>query len=201
MLKQSVLFTKLKKKKLTVVQYQALYNLKSMKPQDELSERMKEKIRMLVPSIYINLGSCTLSDKGEKLIKEIEMLFKPLKKLLNIDLLGTDFKERIQEFIEIFPTHKLPSNKYARGNAKNIEVNFMWFFQEYPDFTWDTILEATEKYVEEFRLKNYEYMRTAMYFIKKLKDGTPESELANYCDIALNSEDYVPQRQIKSRVV
>jgi hypothetical protein len=201
MLKQSVLFTKLKKKKLTVVQYQALYNLKSMKPQDELSERLKEKIRMLVPSIYINLGSCTLSDKGEKLIKEIEMLFKPLKKLLNIDLLGTDFKERIQEFIEIFPTHKLPSNKYARGNAKNIEVNFMWFFQEYPDFTWDTILEATEKYVEEFRLKNYEYMRTAMYFIKKLKDGTPESELANYCDIALNSEDYVPQRQIKSRVV
>ena len=129
------------------------------------------------------------------------MLFKPIKKLKNIDLLGLDFKERISEYISIWPTQKLPSGKYARGNAKNIEENFMWFFQEYPDYNWENILEATEKYVEEYRVKNYEYMRTAMYFIKKLKDGTSESELANYCDIALNKEDYIPQRQIKSRVV
>ena len=201
MLKQSALFKKLKKKKVTVAQYQAIYNLKEMKPNQRLSEELKEKIRLLIPSIYINLGSCTLSDSGEKLIKEVEMLFKPLKKLLNIELLGVHFKDRLEEFIHIFPTQKLPSNKYARGNIKNIEVNFMWFFQEYPDYSWDVILEATEKYVEEYRLENYQYMRTAMYFIKKLKDGTAESELANYCDIALNSEDYIPQRQIKSRVV
>lgn len=201
MLKQSALFKKLKQKKLTVAQYQTLYNIKTMKADIQLKETVKDKIRASIPSMYINLGSCTLSDKGEKLIKEIEMLFKPLKKLVNIDLLGSDYKERIQEYTNIFPTQKLPSGKYARGNAKNIEENFMWFFQEYPDYSWDTILEATEKYVEEYRLKNYEYMRTAMYFIKKLKDGTSESELANYCDIALNSDDYIPQRQIKSRVV
>lgn len=201
MLKQSAFFKKLNKKKLSVVQYQTLYNIKNLNSKTKLSEEMKEKIRASVPSIYINLGSCTLSDKGESLIKSVEMLFKPIKKLKNIELLGADFKERIKEYIEIFPTQKLPSGKYARGNAKNIEENFMWFFQEYPDYGWDTILEATEKYVEEYRLKNYEYMRTAMYFIKKLKDGTVEAELANYCDIALNSDDYVPQRQIKSRVV
>ena len=198
MLKQSAFFDKLKKNKLTIKQYDILYRLYA-KP--KLSELGKTQIRALVPSIYINMGSCTLSDKGKSLVKSIEMLFKPIKKLKNIDLLGLDFKERIAEYISIWPTQKLPSGKYARGNAKNIEENFMWFFQEYPDYNWDTILEATEKYVEEYRLKNYEYMRTAMYFIKKLKDGTSESELANYCDIALNEDDYIPQRQIKSRVV
>jgi len=201
MLKQSAFFKKLQKKNLTVAQYFTLYNIKNLDSKTKLSEVMKDKIRASVPSIYINLGSCTLSDKGETLIKSVEMLFKPIKKLNNIELLGADYKDRVKEYIQIFPTQKLPSNKYARGNAKNIEVNFMWFFQEYPDYDWETILEATEKYVEEYRLKNYEYMRTAMYFIKKLKDGTSESELANYCDIALNSEDYVPQRRIKSRVV
>ena len=198
MLKQSAFFDKLKKNKLTIKQYDILYKL-YFKP--KLSEVGKTQIRKIVPSIYINMGSCTLSSKGKSLVKSVEMLFKPIKKLKNIDLLGLDFKERISEYISIWPTQKLPSGKYARGNAKNIEENFMWFFQEYPDYNWENILEATEKYVEEYRVKNYEYMRTAMYFIKKLKDGTSESELANYCDIALNKEDYIPQRQIKSRVV
>ena len=201
MLKQSSFFNKLQKKKLSVLQYQTLYNIKSLTPTQKFSEQVKEKIRASVPSIYINLGTCTLSDKGERLIKEIELLFKPIKKLTNLELLGSDFKEKIDEFISLFPTQKLPSGKYARGNTKNIEENFMWFFQEYPDYNWDTVLEATVTYIEEYRLKNYEYMRTAMYFIKKLKDGTSESELANYCDIALNSESYIPQRKIKTRVV
>jgi len=182
------------------MEYQTIYNLKII-DNTTLSKSTKDKIRKMIPSIYINLGSCTLSDKGERLVNEIEMLFKPLKKLKNIELLGNDFKEKIQEFVMIFPKQKLPSNKYARGNVKNIEINFMWFFQEYTDYNWKIILEATEKYVEEYRLNNYEYMRTAMYFIKKIKDNTPESELANYCDIVTNSDDYIPKRQIKSRVV
>lgn len=201
MLKQSTFFNKLQKKKLTVVQYLTLYNIKNLNSKVKLSEKMKEKIRVTVPSTYINLGSCTLSNEGESLVKSIEMLFKPIKKLNNIELLGSDFVENIKNYIDVFPTQKLPSGKYARGNTKNIEENFMWFFQEYPDYNWKIILNATETYVEEYRLKNYEYMRTAMYFIKKLKDKTAESELANYCDITIDSENYIPQRQIKSRVV
>ena len=100
----------------------------------------------------------------------------------------------------MFPTQKLPSGKYARGNKKNIETNFMWFFQEY-NYNWDDIMKATSLYINEYHVKNYLYMRTAMYFIKKLKDGTAESELANYCDIVLSEDDYIPERKIKSRVV
>lgn len=197
MLKQSAFFDKLEKKKLSAVQYYTLYRL-AKKP--ELSEDQKKKIRTLVPSAYINLGTCRLSDKGESLVKEIDMLFKPMKKLTSIDLLGPDYSNRIQEFIEIFPTQKLPSGKYARGNKKNVETNLIWFFTEF-DYDWDTIMKATEKYVVEYHRKNYEYMRTAMYFIKKLVDGTPQSELANYCDIILSGDDYIEERHHKTRVV
>lgn len=197
MLKQSAFFNKLKKKNLTIKQYDVLYKLYS-KP--KLSEVGKTQIRIMVPSIYINMGSCTLSDKGERLIKDIDMLYKPLKKLKNYELLGDDFKEKIAEYIEIFPKGKLPSGKYARGNKKNIEEHFMWFFQEF-DYTWDQVLYSTETYVEEYHKKNYDYMRTAMYFIKKLKDGTTESELANYCDILESGDDFAVTRTIKSRVV
>jgi hypothetical protein len=44
-------------------------------------------------------------------------------------------------------------------------------------------------------------MRTAMYFIKKVIDGTSVSELANYCDIVQNNTDYIEERFIKTRVV
>ena len=108
MLKQSTFFNKLQKKKLTVVQYLTLYNIKNLNSKVKLSEKMKEKIRVTVPSIYINLGSCTLSNEGESLVKSIEMLFKPIKKLNNIELLGADFVENIKNYIDVFPTQKLP---------------------------------------------------------------------------------------------
>lgn len=76
----------------------------------------------------------------------------------------------------------------------------MWFFQEYT-YDWETILDATELYVNEFAKKNYLYMRTAQFFIKKLIDGTVQSELATYCEIILNKEDYIPERVIKTKVV
>lgn len=196
MLKQSAFFNKLISKKLTASQYEILYKLHNSL---HLSELGKQMIRDKIPKIYIN-HDCTLTPKGEQLIKSFEILFKPIKKLKNIELLGPDFKDKIIEFLDLFPTHKLPSGKYAKGNKKNIEDNFMWFFQEY-EYDWDTILKATEMYVEEYRLKNYMYMRTAMYFIKKLVDGTSSSELANYCDILNSDDDYAPERKIKTRVV
>ena len=196
MLKQSAFFNKLKKKELTVDQYHMLYRLHA-KP--KLSGVGIASLQSKLPSIYIN-PDCSLTIKGESLIKEVEMLYKPLVKLKNIDLLGSDYVDKIAEYLEMFPTQKLPSGKYARGNKKNIETNFMWFFQEY-DYNWDSIMKATSLYINEYHVKNYLYMRTAMYFIKKLKDGTAESELANYCDIVLSEDDYIPERKIKSRVV
>lgn len=196
MLKQTAFFNILEKRKVTVVQYHVLYRLKL---KVEMTSNTKKKVRQMVPSAYINLGDCTLSDKGLKLIREVESLFKPVKKLTNISLLGPDAQVNVDAFIQIFPSIKIPNGKYARGNTKGITENFMWFFQEY-DFTWETILLATDTYVEEFRKKNYEYMRTAMYFIRKNDKGIESSDLATYCEL-LNNGGIEEERVIKTNVV
>jgi hypothetical protein len=199
MLKQSAFFDKLEKKKLTVAQYRILYKL--YKPPKNLSSLALQQIKNQVPAIYINSDGSELSEQGVKLIKSIEMLFKPLKKLKDIELMGPDFEERIKEYLEIFPTGKLPNGKYARGNKKNIKENFMWFFQEFPEYSWDQVLDATEAYVSEYQKKNYLYMRTAMYFIKKLVDSTVQSELANYCELIESGDDYKKEHVIKANIV
>lgn len=198
MLKQSSLFKKLRRKKLSLFQYNLLYIISSKDP-SKLSQEQRNFLKSKLPEIYLNDNS-SISEKGLRLIKEVDNLFKPQKQLKANELLGEDYQEKIQEFIEIFPSGKLPSNKYARGNKKNIEENLKWFFQEF-EFDWELILDAADLYVSEYAAKDYKYMRTCQYFIKKLKDGTVESELATYCEVILNGEDVEKKSHFKARVV
>lgn len=193
MLKQAAFFAKLQKKNLRPSEYYFLF-YSYMNP-SKVSER--DKTYLFLNKYFTDKK---LNEEGIKLIEEIDNLFKPIKKIKSINLLGDDAEKNIDVFLELFPTHKLPNGKYARGNKKNIRENFMWFFQEY-NYSWDVILKATETYIKEYQRNNYQYMRTAMYFIKKVIDGTAVSELANYCDIVNSSTDYIPERFIKTKVV
>ena len=57
----------------------------------------------------------------------------------------------------------------------------------------ETILYATEKYVSEYELKRYEYMRNSQYFIRKQNlDKSFESDLATYCELVVSGADEVP---------
>lgn len=196
MLKQSTLFNKLKKKQLKLYDYYILYKLYFEPELNDSEKKLIDTNKNI--SLYLN-ADYTLNNIGISLIKTIDNLFKPIKKLSAIDLLGDNYQEKLDTFINKFPINKLPSGKYARGNKKNIQENFMWFFQEY-NYDWETVFKATDIYIEEYFKKNYEFMRTAMYFIKKLKDGTAESELANYCDL-VNEDLYIPERTFKKKVV
>jgi hypothetical protein len=193
MLKQAAFFAKLQKKNLKPSEYYFMF-YSYMNPL-KVSER--DKTYLFLNKYFTDKK---LNEEGIKLIEEIDNLFKPIKKIKSINLLGDDAEKNIDAFLELFPTYKLPNGKYARGNKKNIQENFMWFFQEY-NYNWDVILKATETYVKEYQRNNYQYMRTAMYFIKKVIDGTAVSELANYCDIVNSSTDYIPERFIKTKVV
>jgi CMP-N-acetylneuraminic acid synthetase len=52
------------------------------------------------------------------------------------------------------------------------------------------IFKATKKYIYDYSLKNYEYMRTSQYFIRKQNtDKTYDSELADYCNMIDNVLD------------
>jgi hypothetical protein len=130
-----------------------------------------------------------LTTKSIIFMEEINSFFKKTKKKTSQALLGQDFIDKIQEYVEIFPNRKLSSGKYARVNAKNLEVSFRWFFENF-DYDWPTLLLATEKYVDEYSVRNYEFMRTAQYFIRKQNiDKSFESDLATYCDQVNNSLD------------
>jgi hypothetical protein len=133
--------------------------------------------------------SLELTSKSLIFMEEINGYFKRTKKKTSQDLMGQDFVRNIEKYVEIFPNKKLSSGKYARVNAKNLEAPFRWFFETY-DYDWEEIFKATEKYVDEFSIRRYEFMRTAQYFIRKQNiDKSFESDLATYCEIIRSGDD------------
>ena len=130
-----------------------------------------------------------LTSKSLIFMEEINGYFKRTKKKTSQDLMGKDFIANIEGYVEIFPNIKLSSGKYARVNAKNLEAPFKWFFETY-DYDWETIITATERYVDEYSIRRYEYMRTAQYFIRKQNiDKSFESDLATYCELIRSGDD------------
>ncbi len=130
-----------------------------------------------------------LTSKSIIFMEEINGYFKRTKKKAAKDLMGKDFLLNIKEYVEVFPNRKLSSGKYARVNPKNLEAPFKWFFETY-DYSWDIILQATNKYVNEYEVRDYEFMRTAQYFIRKQNiDKSFESDLATYCELVINNPD------------
>jgi hypothetical protein len=130
-----------------------------------------------------------LTSKSIIFISEINGFFKKSKKKTSSILMGDCFLDQIKLYNEIFPNRKLSSGKYARVNVKTLENSFRWFFENYT-YSWDVVLKATEKYVDEYSIRRYEYMRTAQYFVRKQNtDKTWDSELATYCDLIENGYD------------
>jgi len=181
------IFNRLVQEKLTPNAYYVLHCIKEkIVPQKFVNTELQ--VEQLKRDKWLN-ENLTLTNKSLIFTEELNSFFKKTKKKTSQALLGQDFLDKIQEYVEIFPNRKLNSGKYARVNAKNLEVSFRWFFENY-DYDWTTLLSATEKYVDEYSIRNYEYMRTAQYFIRKQNiDKSFESDLANYCDQINNSDD------------
>ena len=141
-----------------------------------------------------------LSGKSLIFIQEIDGFFKKSKKKTSQNLLGDNFAEKLQEYNEIFPAKKLPSGVYARVNIKSLENSFRWFFENF-SYSWETVIKATERYVEEYSLNRYNYMRNSQYFVRKQNtDKTWDSTLATYCDM-IEADDYEEPNYYKENVV
>ena len=139
-----------------------------------------------------------ITDKAKKLIKQIEGLFVAEAKNAAAKKLGDSYEENIKAYNEMFPSGKLPTGKYARTNLSNLKNAFKWFFDNF-DYDWETIMLATERYIYEYEVQGYKYMRTSQYFIRKQDtDKTWSSDLASYCDIVLGGdEEDVPHYSVK----
>lgn len=57
------------------------------------------------------------------------------------------------------------------------------FFKEYPDYSTNDVLEATDLYINDLRSKgSLMYIRECGYFISKKVDGVDQSDLAKWCE-------------------
>ena len=193
------IFNILIKNNLSPNQLYILFCIKNkIKTNDFVNDSLE--VKRLQTSSWLE-NDMNLSDKSVLLLQEIESYFKTSKKKTNSKVMGENFMENIEAYLDIFPKFKLPSGKYARSDKKNLENNFRWFFESH-NYTWETVLDATRLYVDEYETSGFKYMRTSQYFIRKQgSDKTYDSELANYCDMLLNGSDDPSQTHFKEKVV
>ena len=193
------IFNKLVKEKLTP---NSLYVLHCIKEKISVSKSLANsdlEIHKLLTDDWLN-DKLQLTSKSIIFMEELNSYFRKSKKKTSKDLMGDNFDNKIKLYNSLFPAKKLGSGKYARTNVKNLETSFRWFFDTY-DYDWHTILLATKKYIEEYKMKNYEYMRTSQYFIRKQNtDKSFESDLATYCDM-LNEVDSNEEDIFREKIV
>jgi len=192
------IFNKLLKEKMTPNSLYVLYCIKNKVSVNSLVNSSIEIARLEADG-WLN-QDLILSQKSHIFVEELNSYFRKSKKKTSTDLMGDKFDVCIKTYNEIFPSTKLRSGKYARTNVKNLEAGFRWFFENY-DYNWETIFDATKKYVEEYSLKNYEFMRTSQYFIRKQNlDKSFESDLATYCDM-LNEDSSKQDDIFREKIV
>lgn len=129
-----------------------------------------------------------LTEKGNQLLEEFETLLVKKKKAVAKETLGENFIERVEQYRELFPKHRLPSGELARQSVQELKDKFVWFFKTYPMYNWELVLDATDYYIAMKRSENWMYMRTSSYFIKKAdKNKETISTLADYCQYLLDN--------------
>lgn len=132
-----------------------------------------------------------LTPQGIKILNEFQTCLVNKNKKVAKDVLGEDFLEKVKEYREAWPAKRLPSGELARQSVKELQDKFIWFFKTYPEYDWDLILDATDYYNMLFEKKQYKFMATSSYFIKKTDPVSKEtrSKLADYCQELLDNPD------------
>ena len=178
-----------------------LYVLYCIKNKIKCSDSINFNIEVLrLKSGNYLTESLELSGNSLKFIQEIDGFFKKSKKKTSKNLMGDDFLDNIKLYNELFPKGKLPSGVPARVNVKGLENAFRWFFENF-SYSWETVLKATDKYVDEYSMNRYNYMRNSQYFIRKQNtDKTWDSTLATYCDM-IEADDYEETNYFKENIV
>lgn len=127
-----------------------------------------------------NQTSFVLTDKGESLVDLLEKLSTP--KVLQKE----NVEDWFSEWFDLFPKGIKTGGKLVRSDEKGCLKKMQKFIKDYP-FDKNTILKATKEYLNEFEIKNWEFVKSATYFIHKMGEG---SELAGRCELILDEPTY-----------
>lgn len=87
--------------------------------------------------------------------------------------INENFVENVSAYRLIFPSGNLPNGSASRSSVKELTQKFAKFFNVFPQYNWEQVLEATTNYVNKYATKEYLYMRTSSNFIMKEENGKP----------------------------
>lgn len=91
----------------------------------------------------------------------------------------------VKEWYNLFPKGVKSGGYYVKSDLSGCIKRMKKFQAQHPEFSQQTILNATKNYIENCAKKGYQYMKIAPYFIEK--DGV--SMLAGECDALSDNLD------------
>lgn len=139
----------------------------------------------------LNEADNQLTIKALTILEEFEGLITKGKKKVEKEVLGEDFINKVNQYRNIFPAKRLPSNELARQSVQELTTKFVWFFKTFPEYNWEIVLDAADYYVYVKEKENYQYMVTSSYFISKTDPRTRvwKSLLADHCQMITENPD------------
>lgn len=174
------LFQILKTKSLSPNGYYLLYCLANNISFEEFDlpvPKSAELFKLKQANLIGEDGNITI--EGKSVIIEATKLY--LKQVKSIkDELDDDYKSNVEKYRDLFPSGVV-SGKRLKSTTSELTNRFIWFFKTYPQFSWNTILQATTDYLDS-KAGDMKFCRNASYFIKKSENGSIISDLASWCE-------------------
>jgi len=141
-----------------------------------------------------------LTPKALELVNQLDGFIKKAKKKTDKVTMGDDFESNISKYNQMYPKMKLKTGKYARSAEKNLVDGFRWFFDNY-DYTWEEVLKAVAKYLDDREQHNWDYTTNSQYFIRKQNiDKSWKSDLADWCQAVRDGSDDIIENHFKDNV-
>jgi hypothetical protein len=146
----------------------------------------------------------TLTKEGIELVEFIKKEFEAIDEDINTEIIAISGVETlkdepdkdsvegwIDEWLEIFPRGVKSGGKLLRSDRASCIRKMKNFMLEYK-YSKDTIMRATERYIEHKRLQEFQYTRCAVYFIYHVANGDKTSDLAAECEQLLFEDNNKP---------
>lgn len=167
--------------------YAGYVNFKSEQYRLCLSGHLEESGKDTLSPVY------KITDKGLHVIREAENITAKMKRAKKTNVPFADWEDKIIAYNDLFPKGKKEGSAVTfKTNPKELFERFKWFFKEYPEYSWEDVMVATEKYIKVYEdASDFTYMQTSKYFIKKEdKSKTITSNLASMCyNIQIGNDD------------
>jgi hypothetical protein len=136
-------------------------------------------------------GWIKIINKSEKIIFEnlqIEEKFR-----IFVEKKDKPEKDWINEWLEMFPKGVKSGGYYIKTDLNGCRKKMRKFTSTHPEYTKETIIKATQNYINRCEHNGYQYMKIAPYFIEK--DGV--SMLSGECEAIITNIDEYTNDNIK----